>query len=622
MKVNFEKVILQNFMSFGYAELDLNDKGYCLVSGENHFRKDNSLSNGSGKSTIWSAISFALTGETIQGLSSNLYNINAEDNNAFVTLYFNVDNINYEVKRIIKPKSDLKIKINGEDKSGKTFRESEKLLADYLPDLTADLIKTTIIIGQGMPCKFSSFSPSGRKELLEKLSKSDFMIEDLKTRISNRQLELSNSLRENQNKELEERTKLNISSTNLTKLNTELENNVKPDFEKDIEVASITIELIKNEIASIDNDLRELKEKTSEVQCNLDKLKDKKQEELNIINESITKEKTDILNIKSTKDSDFRLLNNEINNLKSIRDICPTCGQKIPGVIKKDTSEQEKQLQKLKEELVQINSELNIDIPNKQKEKINSINNKYSIDINNLLSELNENNNLIYKYESSLKDQNKALLEETSKLSILINNRDNYEKELSKKLDLKSKYEQEVETYNTNVLNLQKAIENISNHIAVVNKMNTLIKRDFRGYLLQDVINFINKKAKEYSQIVFETEDLEVYLDGNALDISYCNKMIENLSGGEKQRVDLILQFAIRDMMTTYLNFSCNIIALDEIFDALDKVATDKILDLITNKLNDIESIFIISHHADSLQIPMDTEIRVIKNELGISNIL
>ena len=30
MKVNFEKVILQNFMSFGYAELDLNDKGYCL----------------------------------------------------------------------------------------------------------------------------------------------------------------------------------------------------------------------------------------------------------------------------------------------------------------------------------------------------------------------------------------------------------------------------------------------------------------------------------------------------------------------------------------------------------------------------------------------------------------
>ncbi len=52
MKVNFEKVILQNFMSFGYAELDLNDKGYCLVSGENHFRKDNSLSNGSGKSTI------------------------------------------------------------------------------------------------------------------------------------------------------------------------------------------------------------------------------------------------------------------------------------------------------------------------------------------------------------------------------------------------------------------------------------------------------------------------------------------------------------------------------------------------------------------------------------------
>ena len=91
--------------------------------------------------------------------------------------------------------SYLQITINGEDKSGKGVRESEKLLAEYLPELNSDLIKNSIIIGQGMPCKFSSYTPSGRKEILEKLSKSDFMIDDLKQRISDRQKVLNDTSR-------------------------------------------------------------------------------------------------------------------------------------------------------------------------------------------------------------------------------------------------------------------------------------------------------------------------------------------------------------------------------------------------------------------------------------------
>ena len=100
MTVRFEKIVLNNFLSFNHAEIDLNDKGYCLVSGENHFKKDNALSNGSGKSTIWSAICYALTGETIQGIHTNLKNINAsEDDEMFVELTFNADGKQYVIKR-------------------------------------------------------------------------------------------------------------------------------------------------------------------------------------------------------------------------------------------------------------------------------------------------------------------------------------------------------------------------------------------------------------------------------------------------------------------------------------------------------------------------------------------
>ena len=158
-------------------------------------------------------------------------------------------------------------------------------------------------------------------------------------------------------------------------------------------------------------------------------------------------------------------------------------------------------------------------------------------------------------------------------------------------------------------------------HLAVVKKMDSLAKRDFRGYLLANIIKYIDKKAKDYSEIVFGMRDLNVYIDGNALDISYCNKMFDNLSGGEKQRVDLILQFAIRDMLNVYLNSSANILVLDEITDFLDKTSCAAVMKLIEKELNTIESVFIVSHHADELGIPVDSEIKVIKNADGISQI-
>ena len=84
--LSFEKIILHNFGSYGHAEVDLENKGFCLVSGKNNYKKDNALSNGSGKSFLWSGICFAITGETIQGLHTNLKNINIEnDNTCYVT---------------------------------------------------------------------------------------------------------------------------------------------------------------------------------------------------------------------------------------------------------------------------------------------------------------------------------------------------------------------------------------------------------------------------------------------------------------------------------------------------------------------------------------------------------
>ena len=60
---------------------------------------------------------------------------------------------------------------------------------------------------------------------------------------------------------------------------------------------------------------------------------------------------------------------------------------------------------------------------------------------------------------------------------------------------------------------------------------------------------------------------------------------------------------------------------LDEVTDFLDKKSCRAVMQLLENELRTVESVFIISHHSEELEIPVDSEIKVVKNELGISEL-
>ena len=62
MHIEFKRLILHNFMSFGDAEIRFEDEGFIRVSGVNENPLDNAGSNGSGKSSLWEALIWALTG--------------------------------------------------------------------------------------------------------------------------------------------------------------------------------------------------------------------------------------------------------------------------------------------------------------------------------------------------------------------------------------------------------------------------------------------------------------------------------------------------------------------------------------------------------------------------------
>lgn len=620
--IQFNNIILHNFGSYHHAEIDLQNKGFCLVSGENNFKQDNALSNGSGKSFIWSGICYAITGATIQGLKSDLKNIYVDENDAYVILNFIYDKDTYTIKRIIAPHSDLKIEKNNVDVSGKGIRESEAVLANLLPDLTQDLIASTIIIGQGMPNKFSAFKPSGRKDLLEKLTKSDFMIADIKARIEARKNTLEAQIRAADDKALVLKTKLSGIETTLKVAETKKATAVKPDFETLLKTAN-------NKLSSINEDI---KKTTSEIKTQegiVDKLGEDllaattaKANERTALLESYNKATGEKRTTKAGLEAELRIAECDLRKIKSHPDVCPTCGQKLPNTdhIKAEKEAKEKLIKELNEKLTAVKKELT-EADNKKAVYTNEINEKHdgiinSLNIKNIaakaeLNRLKDNLNDYSHYADLAKDEVRDI---TSKQASWDKDQADLEKAIT---DLTK----EAKELKKELTELGKSQVELNEHLAVVKQLETLTKRDFRGYILSDIIKYLDKRAKDFAEIVFGHRNLNIYLDGNDLDISYSGKMFDNLSGGEKTRVDLITQFAIRDLLTTYLNASSNIIVLDEITDFLDATSCDAVMNLIEKELKSVESVFIISHHAEELNIPVDSELKVIKGVDGISTV-
>lgn len=618
--IQFKRAVLHNFGSYGHVELDLQNKGFCLVSGQNNYTKDNALSNGSGKSFLWSAICYALTGETINGIKTNLKNINIEEPDCYVQLDFLYNKDLFSLIRTVSPKSDLKIFKNDIDLSGKGIRESERKLQELLPEINKDLIASTIIIGQGMPNKFSSFSPSGRKDLLEKLTKSDFMIEDLKTRIQARMHELSVKTREFEDSLIVNKTQLNHTLSNLDRVKGALESQNQPDFDLLIDAKKTKIAQVQEELSYYETLIAKLEGQQEELNKQLIAISEEKSkvsnEELTAYTASYTKLASDKTKLEIAIES----LTKEIKKLRSIVDVCPTCGQNLPNVHKPDTSAQEAALKAAKTDLATINDNI---------AKCNQRHQEYITQINNAFN--NEIATLTTSLTSIKQDLNTNKNNHTNCASILEIEKNAYNKLLYDKQNWDSYVEnqrKEISALETEIARLTNLIaitslskEDFDQRITVVKKMDSLIRRDFRGYLLTNIINYIDNRAKDYCSTVFGTKELSLNINGNALDITYCGKPFDGLSGGEKQRVDLILQLAIRDLLTNYLGLNANILVLDEVTDFLDKKSCQAVMQLLEKELQTVESVFIISHHVEELEIPVDSEIKVIKNEHGISEL-
>ena len=622
MNIKFSKLTIENFLSFGYAEIDLRDRGFTLVNGVNRNPDDNARSNGSGKSAIWDAISWALTGTTIRGISKDIVNIHTTGG-CKVELEFSLDKHNYIIKRYKDHSefgSTIKFFVDGKDESGKGIRDTEKIIQGALPEVTSSLLGSVVILGQGLPQRFSNNTPSGRKEVLESLSKSDFMIEDIKKRLSVRKDELNKELREAQDGKLSINSQKSLLETQLEatkKSLTELDNEkIDPSLVSQFEAQ---IKEREEELKILQGKKEELYVTKNTISIDITKVKLDTSSEIDAIVKSYEQEKETLNNKQIELNSSIKVQKARLQEIENIRDTCPTCGQKLPEVYKPNPEPLRAQIEELTKLLDQARADYEHVIQSIEIET-EEIVSKYA----SKTKQLEEENNKVTKSLEEISNQIKSVENsirgtrtELDTLNVSISTHEARKAELENTVKTTSSKIEDLSSQNLYYIEKE---ESAKLHLDVVNKMITIATRDFRGYLLTNVISFIDKKAKEYSMDIFGTNKLQFVLDGNNINIIYDDKPYENLSGGERQRLDIIVQFALRDMLCQFSGFACSILVLDELFDNLDSSGCDNVLNLITKRLTDIESVFIITHHSD-ISIPADSIITVYKDERGISSV-
>ena len=602
MNIRFKRIIMNNFLCFQHEELELENLGYVVVSGINNYKIDNAKSNGSGKSSVFNAISYALTGETLQGLSNNIENVYGNKDDCWVQLILDVDGQEFSIKRIKTPKQDLKIFLDGKDISGKGIRESNLVLKNYLPDLNSTLLGSIIMLGQGLPCKFTDGHPGKRKEKLEKLTKSDYMIQLIRDKLDKRGSILRTTLREHEDLVVANRSEINVYRKQLNDINNELDalkNYNSLDISDLIKSSNENIERLKSSIEYWKKD-------QLQVEADIEKLSKEQIEIIKNYNKLVKSSTKEIEDSKMALNVDMQILRKELKN--SLGDVCPTCGQPIPDNMRINVEEKQQQLKEKEANYKEL-----VDKENKIREQLLADHNK-NVDKNKKI--LDQFNKLKAASKANETKFSNDLLAEQQNLFKLTNLKESYNKLLANADSTNAKILKLEKLVNTT----QKKIIEDKERLNINTNLISLTKREFRGVLLENIIKYIDNKVKYYSKEVFGTELLSFTLNDNYIDIIYDGKYYEALSGGEQQKVDIIIQLALRDLLNTQLGINCNMLVIDEAFDFLDTVGCQKILGLITN-LSNIESVFIISHHINELQISYDTEITVVKNNSGISTI-
>lgn len=567
--IQFNKISIEGFGSISNLELDLNTNKIILFRG----------ATGSGKTTIFSALVWAIYGKNIKGVSDVMTwpKYRGKDYNGVkVELYFELDGSTHKITRCQKYKGEVNwakgsdrliYEVDAVEVKDKSKVSIQSLIVQDI-GMTYSLFMNSLMFGQGMK-RLIQESSNDQKAIFEEI--------------------------------------FNLSYISKAR-----------------DIAKSKFQDISSEVRVLEGKLDDCKHRVSDYESILEDIQSKGDSDSNDIEEKIAelKKKRSLLT-KEQKDIDQLSLKQKLSQLnKALKDKYESI-----KAIKQEISNSQS-ISKVPLEEV-ISNILNLLKRGKVKEAIKSLEkiHKAFIDIrdnSNLLSDTYSDVDRLKAESEDIEDKLDRADTLESKIKDIGENIDLLKQKRSKiDHNLEKKYKEKIKLIQSEVNSLESKLKAYYKEQADYRWLydDPLSNKGLKAYIFDSSLGYLNEVLDGYSKILGISILFYIDLEGNRKDFKTLISMdgievqYEELSGGQKQLVSLAMAFAMNEVMTQ--SKGINIAFLDEVFENLSSEYVDLVIELI-RKVYRNKTLFLISHQ-DSLTIP-GSEILQVSRHNGISN--
>ena len=547
--ITFKNLKYRNFLSSGQHWTDINFQEYNtnLVIG----------TNGSGKSTMLDALTFALFNKPFRKINKSQLINTTNEKDTLVEVEFSVNSRDYLVRRGIKP-NIFDIEVNGEALHRQADdRSNQKILEENILKVNYKSFTQIVILGSSTFVPFMQLTGSNRREVIEDLldirifSTMNALMRD-KMRVQREGLKTLSLRKDNI------QDKMVMQKNFMAELDAQRQTGIKASNKK-----------IKEYTLEVDNLLESNETKTVDVSKLIKEQENvtgagKKLKKLNTLKGKLSNKVTTI-----TKEHKFF----------SDNTVCPTCTQSINEEFRidriNDAQSKAKELQSGYKELENAIQ--------KEEEREHQFT-QLSQEISTLNNDISQNNTKISGFQRQIRDLESEIQTITDQLQ-------NRNTEHEKLAEFKA--------------NLKETIDELSDQREQLNHYDfaySLLKDDgVKTKIIKKYIPVINQQVNRYLQLMdfyinfhLDEEFNETVKAPIHEDFSYAS-----FSEGEKMRIDLALLFTWREVARIKNSVNTNLLIMDEVFDSsLDGFGTEEFLKIIKFVIKDA-NIFVISHKSD-----------------------
>jgi|TARA_R110001592_G_scaffold72964_4_gene222975 DNA repair exonuclease SbcCD ATPase subunit len=572
--LKLKNISVKNFMSVGnnVQGVRFDDKNLTLVLGNNLDLGGDGSRNGTGKTTIINALSYALYGEALTNIRrDNLINkTNAKG--MIVSVDFELNGVAYRIERGRRP-NILRFFVDGTEHADQEqqgdSRETQKDIEKVI-GFTHEMFKHIVALNTYTE-PFLGMKNNDQRDMIEQL----LGIQEL----SQKAEVLKEKMKDTKDNIKEEEMRINA----IKDSNARMEKNIK-----EIESRSMAWESNKkSKLLEMANALEQLNELDIDSEV-------AKHNELVLIKDHEANLNVLVSNISNTensiKRSDTKLQTLEANLVKAREGVCPACGQDTGHL---DTHE------------------------------------VYTVDLNTEITEERTYNDSLITKETELKtgvemlgpvqDRPQTFYKTLEEALTHRNNVDNLIQSVTDKNDDINPYVDQIESMTeTGIQDVSWDIINeltaLKDHQEFLYKLLTSKDSFIRRRIIDQNIAYLNHRLAHYLNEIGLPHDVKFNSDLSVEITEYGRDLdFDNLSRGERNRLILSLSWAFRDIYES-LNHPMNFLCIDELIDSgLDATGVENALGILKKMSREQNKNIMLISHREELSGRVNDVLYVIK---------